>query len=137
MNIYMASSYIMGEKITKSLRAKLSELDVKIFYPESIEISAHTLEEMQIVSDICAEKIRSSDILIAVYPFGISVSIEIGRFLENNNSKKLIVFDSSENNSEQHKKLYTEAMLIPHIYKTVYSLDELIKELYKIFAISK
>lgn len=131
MNIYIASSCIMGEKIVEDLKMKLSELDAKIFYPESINISAHTLAEMQTVNDICTKEIRKSDIVVAVYPFGISVSIEIGRFLESGkNNKKLIVLDTSENDSEQYKKLRTEAMLIPHIYKIVDSIDELIEELY-------
>lgn len=131
MSIYIASSYMMGEKVVKDLKMRLDQLNLKIFYPESINISANTLSEMQTVNDICTEEIRKSDILVAVYPFGISVSVEIGRFLESGkNKKKLIIFDTSENNSEQYKKLRTEAMLIPHIYKVVYSADELVKELY-------
>lgn len=130
MNVYIASSHIMGERIVKDLKVRLNELNVKIFYPESINISAYTSSEMQTVSDICADEIRKSDILVAVYPFGISVSVEIGRFLESSkNNKKLIVFDTSEKNSEWYKKLRSEAMLIPHIYKILDSIDELIKEL--------
>lgn len=131
MNIYLASSYIKGEKIVKDLKTKLNKFDAKIFYPESINISAHTLSEMQIVNSICTDEIRKSNIFIAVYPFGISVSVEIGIFLESNiKNSKLIIFDTSEKDSEQYKKLRTEAMLIPHVYRIVYSIDELIKELY-------
>lgn len=130
MNVYIASSHIMGEKIVKDLKMRLNELDVKIFYPESINIVANTLQEMQEVNNICTDEIRKSDILVAVYPFGISVSLEIGRFLESNKSnKKLIIFDTSENDSEQYRKLRTEAMLIPHVDKIVDSIDELVKEL--------
>lgn len=131
MNIYIASSHIKGEKIVKYLKMKLDGINAKIFYPEGINISAHTLAEMQAVDNICTEEIRKSDILVAVYPFGISVSVEIGRFLESaKKNKKLIIFDASEKDSEQYKKLRTEAMLIPQVYKIVYSIDELIKELY-------
>lgn len=130
MNLYIASSQIMGEKIVKDLKMRLNELDVKTFYPESINIAANTLQEMQEVNNICTDEIRKSDILIAVYPFGISVSLEIGRFLEKNkNNKKLIIFDTSENDSEQYRKLRTEAMLMPHVYKIVDSIDELVEEL--------
>lgn len=87
---------------------------------------------MKYVDNICCKKIRDSDFLIAIYPFGISVSIEIGRFLElkiNDKSKKrtLIIFDISEKESNLYNKLRSEAMLIPNVDAIVTSIDQLLK----------
>lgn len=84
------------------------------------------------VDNIFRNKIRESDILIAIYPFGLSVSIEIGRFLElrnndRNQKRKLIIFDISKKESDIAKKLRCEAMLTPHIDDIVTSTYQLLK----------
>ena len=132
MNAYIAYSYKTHPNIIKKIFWELQNLNINTFFPESIELSAISIDEMIYVDDICCNKIRESDILIAIYPFGLSVSIEIGRFLElknNDKSKKrtLIIFDISEKGSIIANKLRSEAMLIPHIDTIVTSIYQLSK----------
>lgn len=132
MNAYIAYSYKTHPNIIKKIFWELQSSNINTFFPESIELSAISKDEMIYVDNICCQKIRESDILIAIYPFGLSVSIEIGRFLElknndRNQKRKLIIFDISEKESDIAKKLRGEAMLIPHIDAIVTSTYQLLK----------
>lgn len=135
MKIYIASSYELGKETVKKLKSKLCEISyIDAFFPDSIDINADTLIGMKCISDICSEQIKECDILVAIYPFGISVSIEIGRFLEQQNyieEKKLIIFDTTSVDSVTYKKLRTEVMIMPYVYKVVSTVDELIEEIRK------
>lgn len=131
MNAYIAYSYKTDPKLIKKIFMDLQNSKVHSFFPESIELHAISIDDMKHVDNICCEKIRDSDFLIAIYPFGISVSIEIGRFLElkaNDKNKKrtLIIFDISKKESDSFNKLRSEAMLIPHVDAIVASGDQLL-----------
>lgn len=130
MNAYIAYSYKTPPNIIKKIFWELQNSNINTFFPESIELNAISKDEMIYVDNICCNKIRESDILIAIYPFGLSVSIEIGRFLELKNydkRRKLIIFDISEKESDIAKKLRGEAMLVPHIDDIVTSIYQLLK----------
>lgn len=138
MRVYIASSHRTGSAITGELFKKISN-DVRIsaFFPEHLGDFTNGITSMQYIDAICCEKIRSSDVMVAVYPFGCSVSIEIGRFLERRYQKAkdrglLILLDSSQSDSEQHRLLRTEAMLMPHVDHFVYSVDDLVELLRQI-----
>lgn len=129
MNAYIAYSYKIDPKLINKIFTDLQNSKVHAFFPESIELYASSIEEMKQVDSICCEKIRESDFFIAIYPFGISVSIEIGRFLElksKDEKKFLIIFDISEKESDPFNKLRGEAMLIPNVDAIVTSSDQLL-----------
>ena len=133
--VYIASSHNLSKEVTKKLKFLLMDIDEDVFFPESIGLIANSNEEMNYVSNTCSDKIRSSNILVAIYPFGISVSIEIGRFLEQqftSTDKKLIILNNSNQTDNMLKKLRSEAMMMPHIYKIVNSPEELVLELKKL-----
>lgn len=132
MYAYIAYSYKTHPNIIKKIFWELQNSNINTFFPESIELSAISKDEMIYVDNIWRNKIRESDILIAIYPFGLSVSIEIGRFLElrnndRNQKRKLIIFDISKKESDIAKKLRCEAMLTPHIDDIVTSTYQLLK----------
>ena len=135
MNIYIASSHQIASEATKELYNRCKKNGVlKIFFPESLGTLSDSIENMRYIDEICCKQIRESDILVAIYPFGLSVSVEIGRFLERknmsqNNKKLLIILDISAENSKEKEKLKTEAMIIPHIDYYVHSVNELIETL--------
>lgn len=134
MKAYIAYSYKTHPKIIEKIFWELQNVKIQSFFPESIELSAISLDEMKYVDKICCDKIRESNILVAVYPFGLSVSIEIGRFLELKNINKdenrmLIIFDTSPKDSDIANKLRSEAMIIPHVDAIVTTIDQLLKTL--------
>lgn len=135
MKIYIASSYELGKETIQKLKSKLGGISyIDAFFPDSIDINADTLSGMKCISDICSEQIKECDMLVAIYPFGISVSIEVGRFLEQQNyikKKKLIVFDTTSVDSATYKKLRSEVMIMPYVYKVVNTVEELIEEIKK------
>lgn len=136
MKLYVASSHKLGHKFTHELSLVLRNMDIDIFFPESIGIWAKTLDEMDTVDAICCKEISDSDVLIAIYPFGYSVSVEIGRFLAYRDMQKegkrcFIILDVSEKDSELFNKLRSEAMIIPHVDAIVTSTEELVAELKK------
>lgn len=136
MKLYVASSNKLEYKFTNDFLLALQNLNIDIFFPESIGIWAKSLDEMDTVDAICCKEIRDSDILIAIYPFGYSVSVEIGRFLaykdmQEERKKCFIILDVSEKNSELFNKLRSEAMIIPHVNTIVTSTDELVSAIKK------
>ena len=136
MKLYVASSNKLGYKFTNDLLIALHNMNIDIFFPECIGIEAETLDEMDAVDAICCKEISNSDVLIAIYPFGYSVSVEIGRFLAYRDMQKerkrcFIILDVSKKDSELFNKLRSEAMIIPHVDAIVTSTDELVSELKK------
>lgn len=132
MKIYIASSHKTAFRTTKNIFIRTKDIEKwNIFFPEKLGDFSDSMDEMVYIDSICCEKLRESEVLIAVYPFGLSVSVEIGRFLEMrhmypNQKRYLIVLDTNERFINQYNKLETEAMIIPHIDYVVYSIDELI-----------
>ena len=135
MKIYIASSHKTAFRTTKNIFVRTKDIEKwDIFFPEKLGDFSDSMDEMVYIDSICCEKLRESEVLIAVYPFGLSVSVEIGRFLEMrhmypNQKRYLIVLDTNERFINQYNKLETEAMIIPHIDYVVYSVDELINTL--------
>lgn len=129
--IYVASSLTKIDKDFKNrLFVRLSETSSNIFFPDNIALAAFSMDEMIYVDEVCSKEIRTCDIFIAIYPFGLSVTTEIGRFLEShinqcNAEKLLVILDTSEAHSCEFEKLRSEAMIIPHIDHIVYSEEEL------------
>jgi len=138
MKIYIASSHKTAHEITKELNKKTQHIDyMEFFFPEILGDSTNSVENMKYVDSICCKKIRECDMLVAIYPFGHSVSVELGRFLEFNllqcnNKKQLIIFNTCDNDSIEFKRLRTEAMIIPHVNHFVNSIDELLIKLSQI-----
>ena len=66
MRIYIASKYIEHKELNRELFQLIRQCGLDAFLPESINIDAITLSEMQRVAEICYEEIRKSDIVLAV-----------------------------------------------------------------------
>lgn len=138
MKVYIASSHNTSAKITQRLFFELQGASFEVFFPESIGVHALNAHEMERVDQICCEAIQNSDVLVAIYPFGLSVSVEIGRFLqlslnENRNiPRKIIVLNTSRNNTKVYRKLMSEAMIVPHVDIIVKTIPELIYHLNRI-----
>ena len=131
MKIYVASSQKMATKTANNLFLKTKNLvDFDFFFPNHLGDFSSSIEHMKYIDLICCKKLRESDILIAIYPFGYSVSVEIGRFLECNRmstqKKYFIIFNDEGGNLEGQKKLKTEAMIMPHVDYVVNTIEELL-----------
>ena len=128
MKFYIASKYIENHVINTEIYNVLKEKGYEVFLPESIDIDAKTNSEMYQVAEKCYDEINNADILLAVFPFGFSVSAEIGFAIsiKRNMDKKmrLILFD---NNSDKKniEKLRGEAMINPYWDLVVSSVEEL------------
>lgn len=139
MRIYIASSHKTAYKTTKNIFVRTKDnRKWKIFFPEHLGDFSDSMEDMVYIDSICCNKLRESEVLIAVYPFGLSVSVEIGRFLEMrhiypNQKRYLIVLDTNEKVLNEYNKLKTEAMIIPHIDHIVYTVDELLDVLNNLY----
>lgn len=121
MKVYIASKYIDHKNQNKAIYNALKNASIDAFLPESINISAINKEEMYTVSEICYSEIEFCDIILAVCPFGKSVSSELGYAIalkRNNIQKKIIVALNID--------FEFEAMLYPYIDKTVDSIPQLI-----------
>lgn len=132
MKVYIASSHKTAYETTNSLFCKTkNNNEIDFFFPETIGDMSDSPENMEYIDFICCDKLRKSDVLVAVYPFGFSVSVEIGRFLEYSNiysdkKRYFIVLDTSYVDSDDYKKLRTEAMILPHIDYIANNIDELL-----------
>lgn len=121
MRIYIASKYIENQEINRRINKAIINAGFDVFLPETINIDAITIDEMEEVANICFDEIEKSDILLVVCPFGKSVSAEIGyaismqRILKNN--IKIIFFKNDADG---------EAMIKPYVNYYVNNLKELI-----------
>ena len=123
MKIYIASPYITQQEINNVIFDKLSEAGYEVFLPKSINIDAITDEEKEFVAQTCYNEIDQCDVMVIVYPFGISVACEAGyaicqRF--NGNNRKLILYTNIKSD-----KIYSEAMFMPYIDYETDNLEEL------------
>ena len=114
MRIYIASKYIEHKELNRELFQLIRQCGLDAFLPESINIDAITLSEMQRVAEICYEEIRKSDIVLAVSPFGKSVSAELGFSIAL--QKKIIAYKNMEKD---------EALLSPYFDYIVSTKEEL------------
>lgn len=125
MKIYIASPYVRHAKINKDIYNALINIGYSVFLPESIGLDALTIREQFIVSEKCFYEIDKSDIIVAVYPFGLSVSCELGyaiNYIKHQDHKRIILFNTDKKN----EIINTEAMIMPFINREVYNIQELI-----------
>lgn len=138
MKVYVASSFKTAHKQKKELIKKTIDFhEFKFFFPEKLGVHFETKEEMMYIDKACCEQLRNSEILLAIYPFGPSVSLEIGRFLENkfllNQYNKLFVLlDTSSIGGYDYRKLRTEGMILSHVDYLAHSVDEVLSYLQQI-----
>ena len=121
MRVYIASKYIDHKAQNNAIYNALKRASIDAFLPESINISALSKEEMYAVSEICYSEIERCDVILAVCPFGKSVSSELGYAIalkRNNAQRKIIVTLKMD--------FPLEAMLFPYVDKTVEDIAELI-----------
>ena len=124
MRVYIASKYIDHKKINNQIYGELKNASIDAFLPESINIDALTKEEMYAVSEICYAEITKCDVILAVCPFGKSVSSELGYAIALKRTlpeSKVII---ALNMDFEH-----EAMLYPYVDKNVNSISQLIEYL--------
>lgn len=126
MKIYIASQYIKNSELNKKLKNKLSELGIEVFLPKEINVDAITPEEKKYVGDICYEQVASSDIIIGVYYFGVSVAAEIGSAITQKRAgipKKIVILclDPSE-----MQKIRSEVMVDPYVDLYFESVEDLL-----------
>ena len=122
MRVYIASKYIDHKIQNNTIYNALKHASIDAFLPESINISALSKEEMYTVSEICYKEIERCDVILAVCPFGKSLSSELGYAIalkRNNVQKKIIVALNID--------FEFEAMLFPYIDKTVENIPQLIE----------
>lgn len=121
MRVYIASKYIDHKIQNNTIYNALKHASIDAFLPESINISALSREEMYTVSEICYKEIERCDVILAVCPFGKSVSCELGYAIALKRSsaqKKIIVALNID--------FEFEAMLFPYVDKAVEDIPQLI-----------
>ena len=129
MKVYIASKYLAHESINNKIYNALLEADIDAFLPKSINIDAVSAEEMLLVGEKCYDELDKCDVIIAVEPYGNSVSSEIGyarcqrRRLQKN--KRIILFSNTLDNGATK----SEAMITPFFDTKVSSIQELVKYL--------
>lgn len=124
MKIYIASPYITLQELNQVIYERLTDAGNEVFLPKSINIDAITEEEKKFVSERCYKEIDQSDLILIVYPFGISVSCEAGYSIcqkKAGNHRKIVLFMNLES-----EKLFTEAMFIPYIDFKTNNMEDLI-----------
>jgi nucleoside 2-deoxyribosyltransferase len=124
LRIYIASPYIAQQEFNKVLYDKLRNTGNEVFLPMNINIDAITEDDKKLVAEICYSEIDKSDIVLIVYPFGISVACEAGYCIcqkVNGNRRKIILY-----NNIRSDKLYNEAMFIPYIDFETDRIEDLI-----------
>lgn len=135
MEVYVASPATRNLCFINELSRRLNGYpDIKPFFPAHLGDYTGSNEEMLYIEEVCRNSIAKCDVMIAVYPFGLSVSNEIGRFIvyremQPEHKRKLIIWDTSLPESKEAKILRSEAMIMPCIDVIVHDIDELIESL--------
>ena len=131
MKFYIASKYIENQVINTEIYNSLKDKGYEVFLPASININAKTNSEMYQVAEKCYDEIDNTDIFLAVFPFGWSVSAEIGYAIkikrEKDRKMRIILFDNNSDKKNM-EKLRQEAMISPYFDLTVSSIEELIEK---------
>ncbi len=124
MKIYIASKYIEHRLLNRKIAEILKQNSFEPFLPAEIDIDAVTKEEMYEVAEICYKEIADSDTMLAVAPFGISVSAELGFAIAlnkiNGKPKHIIGFGNPKQD---------EAMVYPYFEHIVDDFQELLNVL--------
>ena len=123
--IYIASRYIAHNRNIE-LRKYLEENQIQVVLPEDMGLTeSPKMEAQKLIFHSCYNQIDRCAALIAVYPFGKSVSAEIGYAIAKN--KTLIAL------KPDYIKDHPECMITPGFDFTVSSKEELIILLKKLY----
>lgn len=126
MKFYIASKYIENHGINTEIYHALKDKGYEVFLPASINKDAITIDEMYEVAEKCYDEIDNTDILLAVFPFGLSVSAEIGYAISIKRKKdrkmRLILFNN-HSDKKNKEKLLKEVMLTPYWSRIGNSID--------------
>lgn len=137
MKFYIASKYNENQVINNDIYNALKGKGYEVFLPKSINKEPKTDSEMREVAEICYDEIDNTDIFLAVFPFGWSVSAEIGYAIkikrEKDREMRIILFDNNSDKTNM-EKLLQEAMISPYfeLDLIVSSIEELMDVLLKI-----
>lgn len=130
MKIYIASPYKRMEKENNEIYRSLIKAGYEAFLPKSINIDAISQEQMAKVAEICYEEIDTSDVILIVFPSGISVANEAGYAISQKRREKNIkIVLLNLDVLQQASKIRTEAMLIPYVDKEVSTIGQLMQYL--------
>ena len=136
IKVYIAAPY--KKKIGQIVSENLSEKNIDHFLPKSINVDARTPEEQKYVGDTCYTELDQCEIIVCIYPFGLSVAAEVGYAIDqkirSHMNKTLILLDLEDKSCEDflQSKICGEDMIMPYIDKIVFSIEELMKELVNI-----
>lgn len=131
MRVYVASRYQLP--INNTVKNRLEEHGIDVFLPKDINVDAQTPEELQQVYQTCFQEIaQSCDVILFIYPFGLSVSAEFGaaamlKFL--GREKKLLLLNLS---GEPICKAEKEAMIRPAVDQVFSKLEDVVSYLAKL-----
>lgn len=129
MKVYIASKYLDHKLLNRQIYHELVQANIDAFLPESINVNAISLDEMNAVARICFSEIDKCNIILIVCPFGKSVSCEIGYAIAKmgiSTQKKHLILLNPEH---ADNILKSEAMIAPFIEKEVINIKQLIEYL--------
>lgn len=119
--VYIASS-LKNKRLNQEVFLALTQSGIDAFLPETIENASHyNKPSMYAISDICYKEIEKCNFILAICPFGKSVSAELGYAIYSKRSGKnkriISLFMDFED----------EAMLYPYIDKSFEDMHELVR----------
>jgi len=118
--IFIASSFTRFEAINSEIYNRLSK-SFNVFLSGNLDFTGL---DMKSIAEICYQNIDDSDYIVAIAPFGLSVSSELGYTIalnKNGHSKKIILF-----NHIFDEKLNNEDMFMPYIDFVSSNIDEIL-----------
>lgn len=117
--VYIASRYKRKEQ-NNQIHKRLLKENIDSFLPESIKIDGITDEQKQTVAEKCFSEIDKCNIILAVCPFGKSVSAELGYAIcrKRDYGNKIIIAYNMDFDDE--------AMLYPYVDESFYDLGDII-----------
>ena len=125
-SIYLASRYCEHEK-NQQLYESLTKAGLHVFLPENLHLKESSEKQDQSkVFHSCYYNLSKCDIVLVVYPFGKSVSAEIGYAIARN---KVLIEFKPKNISDD-----SECMIDPGFHFIVETDEELIQLLKKLLA---
>ena len=130
MRVYIASPYIKQQKINNEINRLLTDNDISVFLPKSLNVDAITEKEKEDVANRCYDEIDKCDAMIIVHPFGLSVAAEIGyaaaQRRQNGNKRKLILYIQDKTDKERYHNMTHEVMTSPYMDYETDNLDDLL-----------
>ena len=126
MRVYIASKYIAHKELNRKIYEELVRAKIPVFLPECINMDAIDLNRSYIVAEKCFAEIEKCNVILAVCPFGKSVSSELGYAIALRRAlkqEKVII--------ALYLDFEKEAMLIPYVdiidqnqieYKSMYRI---------------